>query len=213
MKTKKSRSDSRPATIEDFSTKTTKPVAVEEPQDRPAAVPDDDKRKERFQLSFDLNADGLPDLSTMREGTKKKVQDFFADPRMAQAFGSRPAGPAVEVFHPAIISGMYDILGAVEVMAFGKMLKIPEPVAKQVFTYSPAEKDALGPPTIRVLNKYVPDWMLKYQDEFALFSLLTALTISKINAARALAAMYSANTAAPVRQEENDENTKKTEVM
>ena len=122
---------------------------------------------------------------------------------------SKPVGPVVEIFHPSAISGLYDVLGAVEVSVFGHYLHLPEPIAKQVFTYSPTEKEALAPPTIRVLNKYASGWMIKYQDEIALFTLLTALTIQKINVAKILAKSQSGSTVDRGSQVENDENGQK----
>lgn len=145
----------------------------------------------RLNLSFDLDENGLPDFSRMHDRTKSKAKEFFNDPKMRDAFGVRqeqaPLNAEVQIFHPAMISGLYDMLGSIEAMAAERWGKIPGPVAKQVFTYTSAEKEALSGPTIRVLNKYVADWMIRYQDEIALATLLVSLTVAKVNAAIMLA--------------------------
>jgi hypothetical protein len=164
------------------------------------------KPKERFQLSFDLNEDGTPDFSAMRGKTKEKVRQFFSDPRIAAEFGASPAPTAeVQIFHPAMISGMYDMLGTLESLAAQRWGKIPEPVARQVFKYTDAEKNALSGPTLRVMNKYAADWMIKYQDEIALATLLVSVTVAKVNAAIMLSKMQT------VSQPKSEEATEKKE--
>jgi hypothetical protein len=142
------------------------------------------KIKERFQLSFDLNEDGSPDLAAMRESTREKVKKFFGDPKIAALFGAKAPTPEVQVFHPSMVAGLYAMLGSIEAsvlpMAFSELK--PE-VAKTVFTYSPAEVAALEGPTVRVLNKYAADWMIKYQDEIALGTILISLTVQKVQIA------------------------------
>ena len=169
----------------------------------------ENSKKERFQLSFDLNEDGSPDFSAMRERTKEKVREFFSDPKMASAFGTKAAQPDIQIFHPAMVAAMYAVLGSVEAMAITRLTKIPEPVAKQVFTYSKEEIDALSGPTIRVLNKYAADWMIKYQDEIALAGLLVSITVAKVNAALLLAKIQSGNIQPNGSQAKSEENGKK----
>ena len=82
-----------------------------------------------------------------------------------------------------MVSGLYDMLGSIEAAVAQRWGHISPHIAKQVFTYTPAEKEALSGPTIRVLNKYVADWMIRFQDEIALGTLLISLTIAKVNAA------------------------------
>jgi hypothetical protein len=176
---------------------------VETPQPGPG--------RERFQLSFDLNPDGSPDLSTMRGKTKEKVQSFFTDPKMAEAFGSRPVTPEVQIFHPAMVASMYAMLGALEAMAVSRIANIPMPICKQVFTYTPAEIEILKEPTVRVLNKYVADWMIKYQDEIALAGLLLSMTVTKVNAAILMARMQGANIPPNGSQVKSEEPPQKSE--
>lgn len=175
-------------------------------------APATDPARQRFQLSFDLNADGSPDLSAMRGSTKEKVQAFFSDPKMAQAFGVKaPVQAEVQVFHPAMVAGLYSMLGSIEALAVSRMTKIPVPICKQAFTYTPQEIEALTPPTVRVLNKYAADWMIKYQDEIALVTLLSSITISKYNIAVMAAKMSQPSTPSASSQEESGKTGEKRE--
>jgi hypothetical protein len=178
----------------------------------PAPIPEE-KRKERFQLSFDINEDGSPDLSSLRESTRDKVKQFFGNPKIAALFDVKPQQPEVQVFHPAMISGMYDLVGAIESWAVEKYWAIPQPICKHVFTYSPEEKRALEGPTVRVLNKYAADWMIKYQDEISLATLLLSITIAKINAAKLIAKREAANITEMPRQVKSDDSGEKEGVM
>jgi hypothetical protein len=186
------------------------PEEAAERETKEATKPAETRAKERFQLSFDLNEDGTPDLAAMRQSTKERVQAFFSDPAMAKVFGAKaPAQPEVQIFHPSMVAGLYAMLGSIEAMAVARLTKIPEPICKQVFTYTPPEVEALTGPTVRVLNKYVADWMIKYQDEIALITLLGSLTITKVNAAMTLAKMQAANIPPNGSQAKSEENTQK----
>lgn len=166
-------------------------TAKREVVETPVEQTNGNKPKERVTISFDVDEGGSPDFSSMRGKTKERVKQFFSDPKIASEFGTRTAIPEVQIFHPAMISGMYDMLGTLEAVAAQRWGNIPEPVAKQVFKYTPEEKEALAGPTIRVLNKYVSEWMIKYQDELALASLLIAVTVAKVNAAIVLTKMQA----------------------
>jgi hypothetical protein len=185
---------------------------AEVPAPIPALIPEE-KKKERFQLSFDINEDGSPDLSSLRESTREKVKQFFGNPKIAELFDVKPQQPEVQVFHPAMIGGMYDLVGVLEAWAVEKYWAIPQPICKHVFTYSPEEKRALEGPTVRVLNKYAADWMIKYQDEISLATLLASITIAKINAAKLIAKREAANITEMPRQEKNQDSGKKEGVM
>lgn len=176
----------------------------------PEQVSESTKPKERFQLSFDLNDDGTPDLSSMRGRTKERVQEFFSNRKMAEAFGVKePVTPEVQIFHPSMVAGLYSLLGSVETMIIIRGTKIPEEIAKQVFPYKPIEVEALSPLTAKVLNKYAADWMIKYQDELALLSMLAGMTVTKFNVAYAMMKMQAATPPPAKSQEETEEKDEK----
>lgn len=162
-------------------------VADKAPEQMPIPIDADaSETKQRLNLNFDLDANGKPDFSSMRDKTKEKLRAFMSDPSLADFLGVKSPVPEVQVFHPSMVSGLYDLLGSIESTIATRMGGIPEPVAKKVFRYSDEEKAALAGPTVRVLNKYASAWMIRYQDEIALATLLISLTIAKVNAASLL---------------------------
>jgi hypothetical protein len=148
------------------------------------------KKPDRIQLSFDLKPDGSPDFSSMREKTKERMRDVFSNPLLGEQLGIRTLPPPSDVFHPSMISGMYDMLGTIEQSLFPMFFpKVSEHIWKRVFTYTPEEKAALVPPTTRVINKYASEWMIRWQDEIMLATLLVTITTAKVNAAVMLSRM------------------------
>lgn len=206
MKTKNRQTRTQPAT----ETFTVGPDPVSTPEEV-----SNGHKKDRLQFAFDLDEKGIPDFSSMREGTRKKVREIFNNPEFANAVGAKPASaPQPQIFHPIMIGGMYDVIGAIEATIIPKIFKECSPiVAKQVFTYTAEEKAALEGPTIRVLNKYVAEWMIRFQDEIALAMILTSLTITKVNAAIMLSKMNQGRTVDNVTEmplKDGDEETPKT---
>lgn len=161
-------------------------------------------KKDRFSISFDLDADGTPDFSSMRDSNKEKVRQFLMDEKIRSAFGAKPAsGTGMQMIHPAAVKGLYFTLGTIEAAVIPLFAKrITPQVARQVFIYSDAELAVLEAPTVAVLNKYA-EWFLKWQDEIALATILSSLTIQKVQAALILSGMPS--------QAKSEKNTQKTE--
>ena len=158
-----------------------------------------------------LNDDGSMDTAAMREGTREKLRQAVASTPMFSAPGN---GPQVEVqiFNPMMIEGMYNLLGSLECVAFQKAFPvIPPTLIRQVIPYTPQEKAALVPPTVRVLNKHANAWMIKWQDELALGTLLLSMTVNKVQALLMLAKEFRSGPipfVAPS-QAESEENEKK----
>jgi hypothetical protein len=154
------------------------------------------------KLQVSLKDDGSIDWEAMRDSTREKVKQAF---RSTPGLNDGPAAqPPIQMFNPAMVSGMYDMLGSIEATVAERFGKIPQPIAQRVFAYTPAEKEMLAGPTARVLNKYIPDWMIKYQDEIALASTLIAITNAKVNAAITLARMSQANITEIPKKEEGE---------
>lgn len=173
-----------------------------EPSAQVSAPPTDN----RSRIAIPIKEDGTIDIGAMREATKTKLREAL---NLTPDFRQAQPTAAPQVFHPAMVSGLYDMMGSIESALAQRFFKIPEPVAKQVFAYSPQEKEALTGPTVRVLNKYAADWMIKYQDEITLASLLVTLTVQKVNAALIVSRMQRASTVSAVRQEEKQEKDEK----
>lgn len=185
------------------------PVSDPKPLDSTPAVPAEEKNAIP-RIAIPLRDDGSIDTSIMRESTKQKLREAM---NKSPEFQSKTvSGAEVQIFHPAMIGGLYDMLGALESVVVQNVFKIPEPIAKQFCAYTPPEKEALAGPTVRVLNKYAAEWMIKYQDELALATLLTSLTIAKVNAAMMAAKLYRENRATTVQgasQAKSEEDSEK----
>jgi len=186
-------------------------VKEEEPKDTVQVQPEE--KRERTTFGFDVNADGSPDFSSMRGKTKEKFRQFLNDPRVIAEFGigaSSPISPQIECISPAMVSGFYHLLGHVEAEIFGAAMKLPPGIAQRVFLYNEQEKALLVPPTTRVINKYAPEWLIKYQDEITLATLLVQVTVAKVSVARVMVRqtpppVSTPSTPSQAKSEENSE--------
>lgn len=159
-------------------------------------------KKDRFSISFDLDADGTPDFSSMRDSNKEKVRQFLMDEKMRSAFGAKASVASPQSIHPAAVKGLYFTLGTIEAAVIPLFAKrITPQVARQVFIYSDAELAVLEAPTVAVLNKYA-DWFLKWQDEIALITILSSLTIQKVQAALMLSTIQTKSENVPQKEGE-----------
>lgn len=144
-----------------------------------------------------LKEDGSIDLDSMRDSTQAKLKEALGKtPAFKQEKAPTP-DVVVEVFHPEMVKGLYSLLGSIESMMAQKYGKISPDVARKVFAYTDPEIAALKGPTVRIMNKYAADWMIKYQDEITLFSLLGSMTVAKVNAAIALEKMKNVTPITP----------------
>lgn len=171
-------------TAPETSAKPTEPKKENEPvATTTASASPSTEKKNRFNLSFDLNADGSPDFSSIREGTKERVKEFLTDEKMRSAFGANTARPdTAQKVHPAAVKGLYFTLGMIEATVIPLFFKEIKPeIARGVFIYTEQELTLLEPPTVAILNKYA-DWFLKWQDEIALVTILSSITVQKIQA-------------------------------
>lgn len=140
------------------------------------------------KISIPINEDGSFDFSTIREATKERLRvAVAATPSLFPSVSAETV-----LFPPQVIHAMYGAIGAVESMLAQRMGKIPKPIADQCFAYTSNELELLYPPTAKVLQKYASEWMIKYQDEIALATLITTMTITKVNAALMLTRTHRA---------------------
>jgi len=173
---------------------------------------------DRISLNFFVTEDGKVDVSRMRESMKTRIKETL--PQLISEFAPKDqADQMIQAIPASWVDTLYDGIGSLEAVIFSKVLGIDPAVAQQVFTFNPLEKEKLIPPTQNVLNKRMPDWLLKYKDEVALVMMLTMMTIAKIQIAKQFAAMNQAIPAreqvssAPVTTEHgpNGKETKQTE--
>jgi hypothetical protein len=152
------------------------------------------------RMSLNLNEDGSIAWDRLRESNreevKKTVAGWMNDPKMLAALGV-DRSQVVKVFDESWCDTIYDTIGNVEVMMAPKMFGVTLEQA-QILRYSEAEKNQLREPTARVINKYLPGWLVKFEDEIKLAMLLISISFVKVQMLRAVAAMNSsAKAAAP----------------
>lgn len=152
------------------------------------------------------------DWEHMRESNKEQVKKALAawlnDADLAKTLGFEK--PLVQVFSPSWCDTIYDTIGNLEVMMAPKLFGVTIEQAG-ILRYSEAEKDQLREPTARVINKYVPVWLAKFEDEIKLGMLLVSISFVKIQMLRAIAMMPKPQPPSPQQKangsEKHDEPT------
>jgi hypothetical protein len=144
----------------------------------------------RVTIGWNLTADGKIDFSGMRAKSKAKIRELISDPEVAREVGaSAPANvPSnVNVIAPDSCKLLYVSLSKLQTMFLSRKMKVTPEFAKEYLEYSPEELDMLAVPTAKVINKRVPAWMVKFEDEIALCMMITTITASKIQLLNAAA--------------------------
>lgn len=173
---------------------------VENPQN--PVIQESQNRVFKPKISIAINEDGSFDISSMREATKERLRAAVAaSPSLFPSSDQQ----VTMLFPPQVINVMYGAIGATESMLAQRMGKIPKAIADQCFTYTPQELELLYPPTARVLQKYASDWMIRFQDEIALATLITSMTVAKVNAALTLARIHKADVVEMPKKEDKPE--------
>jgi hypothetical protein len=163
-------------------------LKAEETQSGATGELQEEKSASRVSINWYVTEDGKIDTSRMRESMKQRIREVL--PELSSEFGEKEqaqAAEAIEVIPEAWVSTFYDVFGSFEALVFGKLLKVDQDIASRIFSYSEAEKEKLVPPTARIINKYAPDWLLRYKDEIALGMLIVMMTSAKIAAAKMMA--------------------------
>jgi hypothetical protein len=149
---------------------------------------DSSARKKRISFGVDPKT-GLPDVNSLNPDVKEQLKKLITDPEMRKAFGE--AGipiPVLEVFKEEDIKLLYTMVGPVEAYAVAMAMKVPVQLAMQVFLYTPAEIEALTPPTLAVANKYAAylGGLVAWKEELAFGFALFGVTSAKLATLRHL---------------------------
>lgn len=89
---------------------------------------------------------------------------------------------------PEAVDGLYDIFGKGLAWAAVRFKDVPADIANEAFPFTPTDKENLRKPTAKIINKYAPAWLVKYQDEIALTLMLVTVINAKIQLCNSLAA-------------------------
>lgn len=162
----------------------------------------------KAKIAVPLNEDGTIDIGTMREKTKDRLKKALAStPEFSISSGTVAGASAAPMFPPMVVVSLYRSITMIEVLLAQRMAGIPQPIAQEAFTFSEKELEQLIPPTSRIMAKYATEWMLKYQDELALATMLTTMTMAKVNAAIMLSKISQEKTAETLKKEPDTPTT------
>ena len=142
------------------------------------------------RMSLTLNQDDSIAWDRLRESNKEEVKKivtgWMADPKMLASLGIEK--PAIRIFDESWCDTIYDTVGNLEVMLAPKMFGVTLEQAA-ILRYTSAEKDSLREPTAKVINKYLPAWLARFEDEIKLAMLLVSISFVKVQMLRAIAMM------------------------
>jgi len=147
------------------------------------------------RLSIPLKPDGSADIQAAQASTRERLKRVIQDPLLAQELGLLPEGPPPEVFTADDIRLLYQALGQVETWITARFLKsVPPDIIAQVMPYTDVELDGIPgrfpgllEPSVKVINKYVPQSMARWKDEVALFTIFVMVHKMKLEQCRTLA--------------------------
>ena len=143
---------------------------------------------EYINLRLPLNADGKVDVERLRDKSKQTLTDVLKDEQLKLALGiGEPGAPAIE-FDPKLIGAAYDWLAGLEAMLMQLWLHIPAGQAREIWTYTEADKALLVPSTQAVLAKHSPEWMARYKEEVQFIAFFGLITSTKVRASLAVQA-------------------------
>jgi hypothetical protein len=147
--------------------------------------------RKRPPIDPDFLVDSPVETPVTQETVEIPVQDLdSAEPpkrkrrtkaEMAAAKATEAPRPIVDI-PPEVTNGLYDVLGRLEAWSFNALLKVPQShqgIVSEICLYTDEEKAVLAGPTGKVLGKYLPVGVSKYQDELALGLMLYGLHMSK----------------------------------
>ena len=142
------------------------------------------------RMSLTLNQDDSIAWDRLRESNKEEIKKivtgWMVDPKMLASLGIEK--PAIRIFDESWCDTIYDTVGNLEVMLAPKMFGVTIEQAA-ILRYTSAEKDSLREPTAKVINKYLPVWLARFEDEIKLAMLLVSISFVKVQMLRAIAMM------------------------
>lgn len=149
------------------------------------------------RLNLPLTADGFFALGSMQTKNREKLVKALSDPNLGAALGvSVPtpsaATPSAEGIPVDLVAALWDALSGLSVTWAAKHYP---PQAAAAIKLSKEETGALAAPTAKIIDKYFPNALGKYQDEAQLAMLLAMIVSGKLAVLKAAAA--SGSTLAP----------------
>lgn len=144
-----------------------------------------DKSNKR-RIGFPLTDSGAIDWESMHGKTKTELETVLRTDSTVIAF-HRPPAELSERLDEKTAGAILDGISAAERVVFGKLFHLTARQAEQIFNFPPAAHEQLDPALVAVANKHadrLPDWLVKYKEEFVL-----AMALGKITFAQCMAAL------------------------
>jgi hypothetical protein len=134
------------------------------------------------RISIPLNDDGSVAIGSMRDDQISDWKKLIRRPEIVEEITPK----VVEVISKETCDGIYDVAGKGLSLLAVQFKNVPSEIADKAFPFNEMEKEMLSKPTARILNKYAPGWLTKYQDEISLCFLLVTIINAKIQLCTAL---------------------------
>jgi hypothetical protein len=141
----------------------------------------------REQKSFRwYEKDGRIQWDGMRDATKEALREFVQRPDLWEGLEIKKPEEAGGTLEPRkivgdeLVSRAYDFLGRFEQFVAKRYTGCSDEIAEKVFAFDEEEKAALVPVTVRLINKWGPDWLAKFNDEVEFAITLLSIQMSKM---------------------------------
>ena len=149
--------------------------------------------KGQTRASFTINDDGTIAWDRLQARNSGSLKDTIKNDPVVKAMFAKASD--VPEYTPKTAGAILDYISGIEIIIVTKALpptyRIDLPIAAKVLPLSEEEHSEVDPLAAAVLNKHadqLPNWFLKYQDEFLLAQALAKLTAQKYAICRKLQA-------------------------
>jgi hypothetical protein len=156
-----------------------KPLSETKPEGETAEV-------EKTSFAIPMSPDGTVLIDNMRPKSRDKLAALLRDRSLAKDLGVSDdvaaAGPSSPSLPAPMITALVGALSQLETLLILRVTGAPPDIVHKYAPYTDEEKAQIEPLAGAVLSKYAGPALSKWGDEIALASILTMLTVGKINA-------------------------------
>lgn len=147
----------------------------------------------RKSIAWYEGSDGKIIWERMRGSSKDALREFIVRPEVwdglkIQKPGDQPGQeiPSRDILNSDVLSRAYDFIGKFEAFLAKRVTGCSDEIAEKVFIFDEEEKSALVPATVKLINKYGPNWMSAYNEEIEFCIVILSIHMNKIFMLRVL---------------------------
>ena len=167
------------------------------------------------RIGFPLTDSGVIDWPAMHDKTREELRVILkSDPQVVTLH--KGSVELADRFDEKTAGAILDGFAAVERVVFGKLFHLNAQVAARVFVFGPPAHQELDPALVAVAVKYgdkLPDWLVKYKEEFVLAMALGKITFAQCMAALAIQKAANQQAQAAADRAESERPQTQVEVM